>query len=231
MVEIRRKLSADFEVLSPNLPGTGNNPELEKQDLVGHIEWLREYISNLGVKPVVVGHSMGSIIVSHYVEKYPDTVDERVILLSPILRKPGGKAVGRMADAAVRKILSPFEQERQAKILASKQVSWIIAHYLTADRKKQKEITEIHYMIGESFASSRSLYGDMGVSAENDTKIPEGKQVVVIFGKKDRLSNYKLVREQAKQAGAKYYEFNRAGHLINYERPAEVAERIREFLK
>ncbi|MCL1839387.1 alpha/beta hydrolase [Candidatus Saccharibacteria bacterium] len=231
MDAVREKLSDDFEVLSPDLPGTGDNPELSVQDLAGHLKWLHSYIEDLGVKPILVGHSMGSIIVSHYVEKYPETVGEKVVLMSPILRGPGAKVAGRVLDGALKGLLWPFGQEQRTKILASKQVSWTISHYLTSDKTKQKEITELHYKYGGSFASSRSLYGDMQVSMENDTKMPKDKQILVIFGKKDRLSNHKLARARAEQAGAEYCELLDCGHLINYERPQEVAERIKQFLK
>ena len=230
MAIVSKSLQDDFEVLSPDLPGTGSNPELEKQNLDGHVEWLRKYVEGLGEKPIVVGHSMGSIVVSHFIEKYPDMVDERVVLMSPILRKPAGRIASKMLDSALKGVLYPFKQESRKKILASKQVSWTIAHFLVTDRAKQKEITEAHIKYGGNFASSRSLYGDMQVSSTHETKILSSKRMLVIFGRKDRLSNYKLVRERVKTAGVEYYEFD-SGHLINYERPEEVAERIKGFLK
>jgi pimeloyl-ACP methyl ester carboxylesterase len=195
------------------------------------VEWLRKYIEKLDVKPVVVGHSMGSIIVSHFVEQYPEMVDRRVVFMSPILRGPGAKIAGRVLDSAVKGVLMPFRQDQRMKILGSRQVSWIISHYLTVDRTKQKEIDNIHYKLGGSFASSKSLYGDMELSATHEMKMPKNKRILVLFGKKDRLSNHRLVRERALEVGADYYEFGKAGHLINYEKPEEVAERIKEFLK
>ena len=223
-------LGEDYLVVTPDLPGTGKNPELEQQNLEGYVKWLHGYIADLGVKPIMVGHSMGSIIVSHYVEKYPETVAQDLILMSPILRGPGAKAANMVFNEAVRGVLFPFSPELKKKILASKRVSWMISHSLTADKSKQKAIDEMHYEYAGQFVSARSLYCDMDISASNDTKMPLNKRMLVLFGKKDKLSNCKLVRERVREVGAEYFEFDSAGHLINYERPEEVAERIREFL-
>jgi len=227
---IGEQLSGDFEVLNIDLPGSGENPELEKQDLDGYIEWMHEYIGSLKRKPIVVAHSMGAIIASHYIEKYPETVDEKVVLLAPILRGVGGKAANRAFSGVVRGAVLPFTPKRRKKIMASKPVSWAISHYLTSDKTKQKIIDEEHYKYSGRFASAKSLSADIKISALYETKMPRDKRVLVVFGKKDRLSSYKLARERAKQAGAEYHEIETAGHLINYERPEEVAKRIKEFL-
>ena|GEM_PF-3347366 len=229
--KISEELSDDFEVVSPNLPGTGDNPELEKQDLEGHVEWLRKYVESLGVKPVMVGHSMGAIIGSYYVEKYPETVDERVILMSPILRKANAKMMSRASYAILNGVLRSLKKERQKKVLASRQVSWMISSYLTGDKAKRRENVLAHYENGVQFSSGQSLRGDLKVAMLHEVKVPRDRQALVVFGKKDKLSNAKLVREWAKQAGVAYCELDKAGHLINYERPEEAAKQIKRFLR
>jgi len=229
-IEIERLLQKDFRVHNLDLPGTGGNPELEKQDLNGHVEWLRSYVDGLKEKPVVVGHSMGSIIVSHYVAKYPESVADDVVLLSPIVRQTTNKILSTASYGAANGILAPFPLKYRKKILASKPVSWMISHYLTADRSKQREIDEMHYVNGRQFVSARSLQGDLRVSVVNQTREPSGKRTLVLFGQKDRLSSHKVVREWAKRVSVEYHEFEGAGHLINHERPTEVAKRIKRFL-
>jgi pimeloyl-ACP methyl ester carboxylesterase len=70
----------------------------------------------------------------------------------------------------------------------------------------------------------------MEISVHHDTKILQKKRVLVISGKKDKLSDRKAIREQVGRAGVEYHEISDAGHLLNYERPKEVARRIKEFL-
>jgi pimeloyl-ACP methyl ester carboxylesterase len=89
----------------------------------------------------------------------------------------------------------------------------------------------MHYEHGGCFVSAKSLSGDMKISMFNEAKMPRDKRVLIIFGKKDKMSDYKLVRGWAEQAGAEYREIADAGHLINYERPEEVVEQFRKFLR
>lgn len=227
---IANELTNRFEVITPDIPGSGENPELDDQNLQGHIAWLHEYIGLLPQKPYILGHSMGSIIVSHYVQKYPDDVEDKVILASPILRDDRLRKKNKALHGVMKAGLAPFPKGAKHKILASKQVSWAISHYLTADKTKQAWIDEQHYRYSGKFASAKSLMGDIHISMNYETKFPKKKEILVIFGKKDRLTNVKLVRNKTSSLGIRYREMEGAGHLINYECPEDVAAEIRSFL-
>ncbi len=87
LLDVASRLEDDFTILAPDIPGSGTEPELDHKTLDGYAEWLHQYIKNRRLKqPYIVGHSMGSIIVSHFIERYPDDVAHKVVLMSPIFR-------------------------------------------------------------------------------------------------------------------------------------------------
>lgn len=227
---IAKELEEDFDVYLPDIPGSGENAELERQNLESYIEWLHKYITSLPQKPVLVAHSMGSIVASHYLQKYPQDVEDKAILMSPIFRKSGGKAFGKLSYGAIRLVLFPFSAKSQHRILASRKVSWVISHFLTYDKTKQKWIDEQHYEYSGKFASAKSLLGDIKMSSTHETQMPEEKEILIIFGKGDRLTNYKVTRERVKNKKVQSHEIAQAGHLLNYETPEEVAATINDFL-
>ncbi len=195
------------------------------------IAWLRGLVAELPRKPVLVAHSMGAIVCSYFISKYPEAVAREVVLLSPVFRTRRGKVVGGMIFRGLEVLLLPFSWRQKHRILASRKVSWIISHYLTADRKMQKMIDEEHYKYSGTFSSAQALLRDVKISSGNEVILPEDKRVLVIFGKKDQLTSWKLARERVEGVeGVEYFEIEGTGHLINYERPGEVAGRIAEFL-
>ena len=228
---VAEALSDDFEVLTPDIPGSGENAELEKQDLAGHVEWLHGYVAALPKKPIMVGHSMGSIIVSNYVAKYPEDVQNEVILMSPIFRSKWGQMSGRIMSGGLTVAMLPFSAKQRHKILASRKVSWMISHFLTCDKEKQKFIDEEHFAHSGKFTSARALMGDIRTATTREVKSLDNKRVLMIIGEGDKLTNCRLAAERAEKSGAKLDQVLRAGHLLNYEVPEKVAKKIKQFLK
>ena len=227
---LARELDADFEILRPDLPGSGSSAELERQNLEGFVEWLHEYITALPKKPVLAMHSMGAIVGSHYLEKYPKDVQSRVILMSPIICNVGGKILNRALYGIATVGLAPFSERYKLKIWASPKISGMISWFLVRDRSRREFVFAENQRCSGKTASTRSLFADMKLATRTETTLAFEKKMLVIVGRGDRLASRRLVRERANLAGAKYEELVGAGHLINYERPEEVAKLIREFL-
>ena len=81
---LRRK---GFEVYAPDLPPMSRYP-LDKYDADHYAKWLANYILEKKLdRPVLVGHSMGSITVAATAEKYPELINEKIVFLSPISSK------------------------------------------------------------------------------------------------------------------------------------------------
>ena len=229
--ELAKYLSKDFEVLNPDLPGTGKNPAPKQGSLETHIKWLHQYCSALPRKPYILGHSMGSIIVSHFVARYPDDVEDKIILLAPIFRTKISAKLNRLGYYALNGVLKPIPRKPKRRFLASRPISFCISHYLTYDKTQQKHIDQLHYLYAGNFASADSLMSDVKVSMLQTTIFPGNKQVLVCAGAHDRLSPAKLARQTSAQIhNVTYLELESTGHLMNYEQPAAVAECVTRFI-
>lgn len=219
-----------YHVLNPNLPGSGDAEALSNKTLAGYATWLHEYVRKHDVKPYIIGHSMGSIIVTHYLEKYPKDVQQKVVAISPIFRTRIQQKSSNLTYALASGALNSLPKSTRYKIMKSRRTSYVISHYLTTDKKQQKRIDQLHYMYSGNFASTDSLLADMRISMKEQTITPIGKEMLYIIGDHDRLTKSELARYRAAAQGARIIEIRGAGHLVNYEQPEKLAEVIDEYL-
>ena len=230
---ISKKLSCKYKVITPDLPGSGARAELEDKTIDGYIEWLHGYIQGLKLKqkPYIVGHSMGSMIVSHYLEKYQDQVQEKVVLMSPVFRPKANQRFSNVCHAALNGFLHLMPQKARGKLLGSKAVSYCISHYLTFNKTKQKQIDQLHYRYSGRFASADSITADIKIAMRVQTVIPPNKKVLLIVGDKDKMTSLEMAHNYAKSKNVKIKIIPNAGHLINYEEPEKVANIIADYIR
>ena len=232
LLDVASRLEDKYEILAPDIPGSGDAPELNNKTLDGYTEWLHNYIKEHKLKkPYIVGHSMGSMIVSHFVEKYPDDVAHKVVLMSPVFRSKSSQRRSNFLYKAARGGLLVLSKKQQYKFFASRPLTYIISHLFTYDKKQQKRIDELHYEYSGHFASRDSFIGDMRLSMQNQTIIPTEKETLLCFGKHDQLTPYKYTEKIAQETGAIAERIDDGGHLINYETPQLAADIIRNFLE
>ncbi len=222
-----------FNVLLPDLPGSGDNAELDNKTLSGYADWLHAYIreQNLEQRPVILGHSMGSIIASYFCEKYPHDCSRKVVFLSPIFRKESEQLLSDIEYGALVGMLYVFPSKSRYKIMKSRPISYVISHVLTSDKTQQEYIDDLHYKYSGRFSSADSLLADCKISMREQTTIPKDKQILFCIGAKDKLTDPELVRERAKESHNEARIVPNTGHLINYERPQVVAEIVKDFLQ
>jgi len=231
--QIAAELSHKYKVINPDLPGSGTRVELENQTLDGMIEWLHTYIEGLHLKqkPYIIGHSMGSMIVSHYLEKYPNQTQKKTVLISPIFRTNFNQKISNFIFCILNLFLHFLPTKIRHKVLGSKFVSFCISHYLTYDKTQQKRIDQLHYKYSGRFASAKSIIADIKTSMNHQTIIPSQKNTLMIVGDKDKMTSINLVRQNAQKPFVSTEIVPETGHLINYECPAVVAQKITSFLK
>lgn len=234
LLDIANELPRDrYDVIIPDLPGYGNNPAaLEKATADSYADWVHAFIKGQKIhKPIIVGHSMGSIVASAYLSKYSDEAAVKAVFLSPIFRSKLKQLKNNIACCLMIAGLKILVPKLRHRLLKSHFISFIISHTLTRDRSKQKYIDERHYNYSENFTSAASLMNDMKFSMRKQTIIPDGKKLLFCVGNRDRVTDVKIVRETARKRQIEYVEIADVGHLINYERPKEIANAIVEFVE
>lgn len=234
LLEIADALRSDFEIYMPDLPGYGDHEALEEQSINSYSEWLHEYVTGLKLsqKPIIIGHSMGSIIVSHYLEKYPKDTNEKTVLLAPIIRtekqQKRSDRTAKMLCGFMRKFMNGHQRYR---FLKSRLLAFVISRYLTYDRTRQKFIDRQHYEHSGRFTSTKAIIADIELSMREQTTLGADKNILLCMGDHDRLTKVENVKKR--KAGHKNVALDiisGTGHLLNYEQPNICAEKIRKFL-
>ena len=77
----RAAFEAGFDIITPDLPGFGENAHLEAPtDIAGFARWVLDDLSARGVERFhLVGHSMGGMIAQEMVAQAPERVDRLVL--------------------------------------------------------------------------------------------------------------------------------------------------------
>lgn len=236
---IAEHFTADYEVLLPDLPPFGRSRALPtKHDLDAYAEWLKNYINENSpdAKPIIIAHSMGTIVATYFASKYPDTIDHRLVLISPISRTPASRKRSRAAFRVTDTALTPFSDNFAKRVLASRPVTFAIFSYMTStkDKTTRQLIRREHYEYSGRFDTAPAFLESMELSMTRDCLefAPDlkDKKVCVIAGAKDQLTPAATSREFVRATDADFHLIDDTGHLIVYEEPEKTAQIIREFL-
>lgn len=209
-----------YECFAPDIPPAFNTqkeelPKLSDYSADAYAKWLADYIlMNKLDHPVLIGHSMGSIICAATAEKYPELIDEKVFFLSPICVTPP-KFICKLTPLTV--------------IVPNKFIGYLTTKYLIIPKDKEtlRTVLAITYRCSERFTSKKDTIGAAKFStsyAISDFNF--NKKAVFIAGESDKLNSKKQIRNVAKKFGSEPIFLKKSGHLINYECPIILAETI-----
>lgn len=213
-----------YECYAPDIPPAFNTkrekiPKLSEHTADGYAKWMADYILEKKMdRPILIGHSMGSIICAATAEKYPELINEKIFFLSPICVTPP-KFICNLAPLT--------------SILPTRLLSYITTKYLLIPKDKEtlKEVLAVTYKCAEKFTSKR----DSGRAAKFSisyaiSDFNFNKTAFFIAGESDKLNSREQVREVAKKFNSKPVFLKKSGHLINYECPVKLAEEIEKNL-
>ena len=231
----------DREVIVPDLPGFGLTAALDAGSslsaFVDHLVALRaELARQRGVTPILVGHSFGSILVSHLAASHRDSVDE-LVLINPIT-SPALEGPARFLTAVTRAYyaLGARLPERAGRSLLSNPVivrAMSVAMATTHDPGLRRYIHDQHGKHFSSFADRQSLSEAFATSvAHTVTEVADHMTMptLVIAGDKDAIAPIEPTREfVAELADVEFVELGGVGHLVHYERSVEAASAIMDF--
>ena len=212
--------SDSFNIYTPSIPPFGDSLPLVEYSPSSYADFIADYIkANHLNKPILIGHSMGSIIASATAEKYPELINNKLILVSPI-------------PAKTSKYIA--NTQPLVTVLSNKTLSHISTRFLFVPRHSYslyKETLNTTILCGETHNDKHDVLLAANFSANNSVSdFDFKKHTLLIAGEKDRL-----VRKRATIALANRNNFSlkfipNTGHLVNYENPKAVADLIREFL-
>ncbi len=223
--EIAKKFpKKSFNVHILEVPPAGNNT-LKEYTARLYARFVAEYIKeNKLEKPILIGHSMGSIVAAAVAERYPDLIADKIVFMSPISVKPN-----KFFSA-----LTPF-----SAIMPNKFVGFITTKYLyvpKSDKELSKEVfkktLDATFISGKDYTTRLDVYRSAKFSTQYSiSDFTFDKKALFLSGEKDHLIPSEKTKKTAKKFNAKEIYIKDTGHLLNFENPSAVAKEIKKFLK
>ena len=230
-----------FRVIVPDLPGFGISKPLNvKHSVENYVEWLHEFIADLKLPepPVLLGHSFGSIIASHYAKNYASSIS-KLILENPIgyPTMKGPKAVLTYLASVFYMIGRILPEPLGSKLLASRVsvMTMSVTMAKTRDKTTRKFIHSQHLQHFSEYANKQVVREAFYASTHNNVREVAAyitTPTLLIAGEKDDVTPLKRQQELVKLfPNAKLVIINKVGHLTHYETPDQVADTIKAFLR
>lgn len=231
----------DFRIIVPDLPGFGASKPMKdlEHTIKNYSVMLRHFIKNLELKkPIIFGHSMGTIIAADMIANDPALAD-RAVFVNPIAARPtAGLGVIKIAPGiAYHYLAGRYLPERLGSaILRNKQLFLIGSASMTKtkDKELRKWIHWNHVTYMKMFSDRKTLlqaYDSSSTTTIADYSASLDLPILMIAGKKDAIAPIKSQRKLVNELkNATLIELDNVGHIIHYEKPAEAGQAIRDFL-
>ncbi len=211
---------ANYKVYCPEIPPFAG-AKMESYTPRGYANYLANFITENQIsKPILVGHSMGSIVAAATAMHCPEIINEQLILMSPISTK---------TPRAVATI-SPLQN-----YLPNKFISYATTKFLAVNEDKEtfKQTIDI---TNQCSLNQPPSHAELTYATKFSTNYAVSdfifkKQTLLLAGEKDRLIRASDTAKLAERIGAQTYFLPGTGHLHNYEKPAETAQAILQFLE
>ncbi|WP_257168856.1 alpha/beta hydrolase [Bradyrhizobium sp. SRS-191] len=214
-----------FHAVAWDMPGYGHSARLDAVSIATLADALQDFLTAIEAKqPILVGHSIGGMIVQDWLTKHPQAAAAVVLAqTSPAF----GKADGDWQKSFIDARLGPLDRGATMALLAPDLVKELVGEDpdlagMDVARSCMASVPEASYR-----ASMLALLGFDRRQALQDLNVP----TLVLSGSKDRNAPAPMMEKMASFIpGARYVELQGAGHLVNLERPGEFNAALDSFL-
>ncbi|RAN74179.1 alpha/beta hydrolase [Bacillus sp. SRB_336] len=236
------ELLPDHRVIMPDLPGFGASPAFDRTEhsVSGYGHFLAGFLDALalGSKTILLGHSFGSIVASHFTASRPGRV-QALILVNPIAAPALEGPSGHLSKLAI------FYYWASAKLptpLGNALLrNWLIVQVMSMSMAKTKDRALLTFIHGQHHAYfSRFANRDMLLEAFRASVGGTVREVadrltlpvLLVAGAKDEIATlpnqHKLMDLLP---DGELVVISDVGHLIHYETPGPAAAAIINFLE
>jgi 3-oxoadipate enol-lactonase len=214
-----------YHAIAWDMPGYGGSQPLPATSISTLADALKDFLEQLGAtKPVLVGHSIGGMIVQQFLVSYPDLAGAAVLAQTT---SAFGSSDGEWQKNFIDSRVGPLDRGETMVSMAPKLVQDMIGEEPSAEGvalardcmaavKPDTYRASMHAMIG--FDLRKNLA---------DITVP----TLLLSGSKDNNAPAKTMAKMATFVkGSTYVELEGVGHLASFERPNEFSEVLRDFL-
>lgn len=219
---IKRDLEkAGYKVYAPAVPPFAGAKPLATYSPDTYADFLADFIKSKKLQqPILVGHSMGSIIVAATAERHPELINHRLVLMSPISEKP----------AKFFAMLTPF-----SALFPGRLVDYLTTRFLFVPKDRQlfqETLERTHACSSDQPPKKRDVFRSAKFSADSSVAdFNVDQEVLLLAGESDRLIKKSATEQLAQKLNAVAVFVPDSGHLHNYEKPHETATAIIRLLR
>jgi 3-oxoadipate enol-lactonase len=215
-----------YRTIAWDMPGYGGSAPLPAVSIASLADALQDFLQQTGaIKPVIVGHSIGGMIVQQLLAK-SQRVANAVVLAqtSPAFGKPDGDWQKNFIDAR----LGPLDRGETLVTLAPALVKELVGddpdiRGMDLARDCMASVPPATYR-----ATMLALMGFDLRAALKNISVP----TLVLSGSKDNNAPAPMMAKMATYIpAATYVEIEGVGHLVNLERPNAFNAALDRFLK
>jgi 3-oxoadipate enol-lactonase len=215
-----------YRTIAWDMPGYGGSASISTVSIATLADALQEFLQQVGAdKPILVGHSIGGMIVQQLLTKDP-AISNAVVLAqtSPAF----GKADGEWQKSFIEARLGPLDRGATMVSLAPTLVRELVGDDpdfsgMELARDCMAAVPEATYR-----ATMLALLGFDQRNALKGIAVP----TLVVSGSKDKNAPAPMMAKMASYIpSATYVEVEGAGHLVNLERPSIFNATLDRFLK
>jgi 3-oxoadipate enol-lactonase len=215
-----------YHAIAWDMPGYGGSAPLSIVSIATLADALQDFLQQVGAaKPILVGHSIGGMIVQQWLVKNPRVASAVVLAqTSPAFGKPDGDWQKSFIDAR----LGPLDRGETLVSLAPMLVKELVGDDpdpagLALARDCMASVPPATYR-----ATMLALMGFDLREALNNMAVP----TLVLSGSKDKNAPAPMMAKMASYIpSAEYVEIEGAGHLVNLERPKAFNAALDRFLE
>jgi 3-oxoadipate enol-lactonase len=215
-----------YRTVAWDMPGYCGSAPLPTVSIAALADALQDFLRQIGAtKPILVGHSIGGMIVQQLLAKSPNIAGAVVLAqTSPAFGKPDGDWQKSFIDAR----LGPLDRGETMVSLAPSLVKELVGD--NPDSSGMQIARECMAAVPQATyrATMLALLGFDQRSALKNILVP----TLVLSGSKDNNAPAPMMAKMASYISqATYVELEGVGHLANLERPKVFNAALDQFLK
>lgn len=232
------KLLPNYHVIIPDLPGFGASAAYKEtpHTIESYATTVLALIDHLKLKkpPILLGHSMGTVICAEMLKQRPDTA-ARLVLINPVSEKP--PIMQLFPGYLYHRVAGKYLPEKIGHAVLRNKLLFLLGSSVmtkTKDPELRKLIHWNHITYMKQFAHRRALLE--AFESANSTALDHYIEhitlpTLMIVGKQDTIAPVAGQRKVSdKLPDATLIEFDHVGHIIHYEKPTEAAAAVTAFL-
>ncbi|QHS60668.1 alpha/beta fold hydrolase [Chitinophaga agri] len=218
-------LSEQFNVIAPDLPGTGNTPVTTPLSIESMAEYVYGLLQSAGItRATVIGHSMGGYVALALAEKYPSLIQGLGLFHSTALADTEEKKEAR------RKSINMIEKYGNESFVKQTMPNMFSPAY---KKEHPEQIESYIQMCLQCPQSSQIAYYEAMIRRPDRTAVLSSVSVPVLFviGKDDNAIPMQQVIPQISLPHiSSIHIFEDTGHMGMWEIPETSLQLLEQFI-